>query len=123
MRISYFQPEINQLLGRVSFYLKKYNNAKNYLRNYLDVYPDDSRVIAQMALCLYELNNKEEALEYARKAKLLDGKNLLARRIQSQILVEMELYEDAARILSQTMQEFPEDINFFREFIQLCVYQ
>ena len=45
--------------------------------NYLDVYPDDSRVIAQMALCLYELNNKE-ALEYARKAKLLDGKNLLA---------------------------------------------
>ena len=123
MRISYFQPEIDQLLGRVSFYLNKYNNAKNYLRNYLDVYPDDSRVIAQMALCLYELNNKEEALEYARKAKLLDGKNLLARRIQSQILVEMELYEDAARILSQTMQEFPEEINFFREFIQLCVYQ
>ena len=53
------------MLGRVAFYLHKYNNAKNYLRCYLDVYPDDSRVIAQMALCLYRWSDK--ALEYAKQ--------------------------------------------------------
>ena len=37
----------------------------------------------------------------------MEKKFVSQRRIQSQILVEMELYEDAARILSQTMREFP----------------
>lgn len=94
-------------LGQVAYELGKYNNAIQHYRRYLDEKPEDADVLAQVAMCWFQLGEYARAREACNQALMREPMHLEARQALGCTLLEEGQPNEALRVFRETLKEVP----------------
>lgn len=108
-------------LGIVAYQLGKYKNAILYLRQYLEVRPDNHRVHTRIGMAYLHLGEATKAREACHRALAMEPGDLQARWTLGCALLEEGNADEATRILRDILQDAPEHGPAFQELVRLRV--
>lgn len=106
-------------LGFVAYHLGKYNNAINHFRFCIQNKEEEPKLLARIAACWFHLGDISRAKKACQQTMIRDSSNLMARQILGLCLEEEENYVESARVFRETLKEYPEDMDSYREIVRI----
>ena len=105
-------------LGFVAYHLGKYNNAINHFRFCIQSKEEDPKILADRSL-LVSFGRYFTSQKACQQTMIRDSSNLMARQILGLCLEEEENYVESARVFRETLKEYPEDMDSYREIVRI----
>ena len=105
-------------LGQVAYESGKYNNAIQHFRAYLRDRPDDTNVLARMAMAWFQMEDFSKAREACNKALLVDPEHLEARYALGCTLLEEGDPAEATKVFRETLRDHPEHMPTYIEMVR-----
>jgi len=105
-------------LGLVAYETGKYNNAIQHFRQYLRDRPDDTNVLARMAMAWFQMGEFSRAREACHKALLIDPEHLQARYALGCTLLEEGDPMEATKVFRETLADHPEHMPTYVEMVR-----
>ena len=105
-------------LGLVAYETGKYNNAIQHFRQYLRERPDDTNVLARMAMAWFQMGDFSRAREACHKALLIDPEHLHARYALGCTLLEEGDPMEATKVFRETLADHPEHMPTYVEMVR-----
>ena len=105
-------------LGQVAYESGKYNNAIQHFRAYLRERPDDTNVLAQMAMAWFQMGDFSKAREACHKALMVDPEHLQARYALGCTLLEEGDPAEATKVFRDTLRDHPEHMPTYVEMVR-----
>lgn len=105
-------------LGQVAYDSGKYNNAIQHFRAYLRERPDDTNVLARMAMAWFQMGDFSKAREACNKALLVDPEHLEARYALGCTLLEEGDPAEATKVFRETLKDHPEHMPTYVEMVR-----
>jgi tetratricopeptide (TPR) repeat protein len=105
-------------LGQVAYEAGKYNNAIQHFRAYLRERPDDSDVLARMALAWFQMGEFSRAREACNKALMVDPGHLQARYALGCTLLEEGDPAEATKVFRETLKDHPQHMPTYIEMVR-----
>ena len=106
-------------LGFVAYHLGKYNNAINHFRQCIEAKNEDPKILARIAACWFHLREFDRAKRACNQTMIREPFNLMARQILGLCLLEEGSLVEAARVFRETLKEYPEDMESYREIVRI----
>ncbi len=114
-----FAPIARYHLGEVAYQLGKYNNAVQHFRAYLRERPDDTRVLARMAMAFLQLGDFKRARETAHQALVVDPGHVEARYALGCTLLEEGEPAEAIKTLREALKDRPDHLPSYVELVRI----
>ena len=112
--------EAFHLIANIYEDLKKYEESKNILENIININPNDSKAIYNLArIYQYHLTKKEKALELYKQALDIDKQNYQFWNAVSNIQIELCKYNDAIYTLNQIIKNFPGKFSNLKQLAEI----
>jgi tetratricopeptide (TPR) repeat protein len=105
-------------LGVVAYDSGKYNNAIQHFRAYLREKPDDTNVLAKMAMAWFQMGDFSKARSACNKALLVDPAHLQARYALGCTLLEEGDPAEATKVFRSTLRDHPEHMPTYVEMVR-----
>jgi len=105
-------------LGQVAYESGKYNNAIQHFRAYLRERPDDTNVLARMAMAWFQMGDFSKAREACNKALLVNPEHLEARYALGCTLLEEGDPAEATKVFRETLRDHPEHMPTYVEMVR-----
>lgn len=105
-------------LGQVAYESGKYNNAIQHFRAYLRERPDDTAVLARMAMAWFQQGDFSKAREACHKALMVNPEHLEARYALGCTLLEEGDPAEAIRVFRDTLRDYPEHMPTYIEMVR-----
>jgi tetratricopeptide (TPR) repeat protein len=105
-------------LGSVAYDAGKYNNAIQHFRAYLRERPDDTNVLARMAMAWFQMGDFSKARASCNKALLVDPEHLEARYALGCTLLEEGDPAEATKVFRETLRDHPEHMPTYVEMVR-----
>ncbi|HOP51081.1 MAG TPA: tetratricopeptide repeat protein, partial [Ignavibacteriales bacterium] len=103
-------------LGTIYQKRTQFQAAIDNFQEYLKSNPNDSEVITNFSICLYETGQTEQAIQYFGKALELEPKNVLAYIFLSKIYIDRKEYDKAEKILKIGLEKVPDSLELKQQY-------
>jgi tetratricopeptide (TPR) repeat protein len=107
------------VMGRILFYVQKFESAVNYFRKIIEIKPDNWEVYIYLALSYKELNNYESAINYLKKSILINSYYADSYWLLGEIYIDLGNYGLALKNLEKAVELEPNNSRYLNSLAKV----
>lgn len=116
-------PRVNQMLAMIALQQRNNSEAMGYLLKLSEYFPENPVYLQRVARIFYSEENYPAAMNYMLSAYRRDTLNQTSIAELADILMKLEMPQNAFSLLSTGIKLFPDNLLFRRQMVSVCYRQ